>query len=1024
MKMNITRFLFPVMILLIFMLHLNLYSQVTKWVSYGPGGGGALYCPVISPHNPLEIFVPTDMSDLFHSNDFGASYSTVHFNYITAGSLTNVQFTNARNILYTINQHEFGNFPVKSTDGGNTWTKLTSDPTSGGAYQLFASDLDFNKVIVTDYSNIYYSINGGNSFSTIFEGNSGTWGSYIAGVFWDTDNIYICMPDGFLVYIKNQGFQEVKPAGIGSSEYIISVASAKNNNTIRFYVVTNGSCWPGMTGAERSDYKSVYVIDYGSASWVKKINGLTANDKPFFASMAKDDIDVAYISGQDGSQFGPSVYKTTDGGNNWKNVFNLQNNQNIRTGWSGSGGDRDWSFGEYTLGFSVCLTNPDYLIVTDLGFAHVSSDGGDSWSQAYVRKSDENPANSPTPKGKSYHSIGLEQTTCWFLTWSDNGNIFAGYTDIRGCRSTDAGDSWSFDYTGHSDNTMYMSLKHPDSGYLYAATSTVHDMYASTYLTDNRIDGGRGKILYSTNRGKDWLTLHDFAHPVVWLSLDPNNPDRMYASVIHSTQGGIFVSNDIDKGIASTWTKLSNPPRTEGHPYIILAMNDGSLLCSYSGRISNDRRTFYPSSGVFFSTNGGNTWFDRSDANMQYWTKDVVIDPNDPTQNTWFACVYSGWGGAANNKGGLYKTTNRGVNWTKILNLARVESCTVNPANTNEMYVTTEYEGLHYTNNLNSQSPSFSLVESYFFKHPLRVFYNPYKTNEIWITSFGNGISKSGTEEKKVTSISITPSTELFIGDSLQLTVNILPADAENKNISFISSNPAIASVSQIGMVKALSEGNTEIIAEAEDGGFKDTCHVTVSKKIISVTGITLNTHKVNLIVGDTEQLTFTIFPENATNKNVTWRSERPDLATVNNSGLVTGLRSNDSNTYVYVTTNDGGFSDTCEVDVLLDIRVNDTYLNSEITIFPNPASEYIEINVGTRLAMSLQDDIKIYNILGECVSNPTLPNREGRTVFLLSPLGEGQGVRFDVSDLPNGIYTIVIQNGNEIITEKFVVLR
>ncbi|MDQ1266124.1 MAG: hypothetical protein QG635_1276, partial [Bacteroidota bacterium] len=778
-----------------------------------------------------EIFFPTDMSDLFHTTDLGASYTTVHFKYITAGTMSQVQFTNDSKILYTINQDEFGNFPVKSADGGISWSKINADPTSGGAYRFFADDGDYNKLVVSDYTKIYYSTDGGNSFKTIFTGNSGTWGAYIAGVLWDGADTYLCLPDGLMVSKNNQDFVHEAITGIPGNEYIVSCASAKSGGKIRFIAVTNASCYPGMTGAERTDYRGVYVLDYGSSSWVKKTSGLTANDLPFFAAMAKNNVDVAYLSGQDNSQNGPSVYKTTDGGNSWKSVFNLQNNKNIKTGWSGFGGDRDWSFGEYALGFNVCPSNPDYLIVTDLGFAHVSSDGGASWEQAYVRKSDENPANSSTPKGKAYHSIGLEQTTCWYLTWSDADNIFAGYTDIKGCRSTDAGDSWSFDYTGHTDNTMYFAFKHRTTGILYAATSSVHDMYASTYLSDSRIDGGKGKVLYSTNKGKDWLTLHDFAHPVIWLALDPANPNRMYASVIHSAQGGIFVSNDIDKGNTSNWTKLANPPRTQGHPYNILAMNDGSLLCTYSGRMSNDRKTFYPSSGVFYSTDKGATWLDRSDANMQYWTKDVVIDPSDNTQNTWYAGVYSGWGGAANDKGGLYKTTDRGVTWTRIFNTNRVESCTINPNNTEEMYVSTEYTGLHFSRNLHSKTPTFSLVDSYPFKHPLRVFYNPYKQDEIWITSFGYGIVKSKSGEIKVASVSITPeSATLTIGDSIQFSVSIQPANADNKNISFNSLDESIATVSQSGLVSAIAEGETNIVVKTEDGGFTDTSKVTIIK--------------------------------------------------------------------------------------------------------------------------------------------------------------------------------------------------
>ena len=191
---NWNKFLFR-FIFLLFITSYCSYSQPAAWQSFGPGGGGAFYCPQINPVNPKEFYVSSDMSDLFHTTDFGNSYSIVHFKYITSGSMTNVQFTNDPKILYTINQNEFGNYPVKSTDGGVTWNKLKVDPTSGGAYFLFADDENFNKILVADYTNIYYSTDGGSTYTTIFKGNSGTWGSYIAGVLWDGNDTYICLAD-------------------------------------------------------------------------------------------------------------------------------------------------------------------------------------------------------------------------------------------------------------------------------------------------------------------------------------------------------------------------------------------------------------------------------------------------------------------------------------------------------------------------------------------------------------------------------------------------------------------------------------------------------------------------------------------------------------------------------------------------------------------------------------------------------------------------------------------------------------
>jgi hypothetical protein len=321
--------------------------------------------------------------------------------------------------------------------------------------------------------------------------------------------------------------------------------------------------------------------------------------------------------------------------------------------------------------------------------------------------------------------------------------MFSCFSDIRGCRSTDGGSSWSFNYTGHTDNSMYRIVKNNSNSTLYAATSTVHDLYQSTRLQDATLDasGAHGKVIFSNDNGATWQTLHDFGHPVFWVATDPANPDRLYAAVVNHTSnlGGIWVSNNTNLGSSSTWTQLSAPPRTEGHPYSIHVLNDGTVVCTYSGR-RNSSGTFTASSGVFTYNPTTMAWTDKSDNGMFYWTKDLVIDSNDVTQNTWYVGVFSGWGGPSNGLGGLYKTTNRGTTWTKISAQDRVTSCTFNPANPDQLFLTTEFEGLWMSTDINAAAPSFQLVNSYPFKQPERVFFNPYNANEMWVTSFGNGM--------------------------------------------------------------------------------------------------------------------------------------------------------------------------------------------------------------------------------------------------------------------------------------------
>jgi hypothetical protein len=143
---------------------------------------------------------------------------------------------------------------------------------------------------------------------------------------------------------------------------------------------------------------------------------------------------------------------------------------------------------------------------------------------------------------------------------------------------------------------------------------------------------------------------------------------------------------------------------------------------------------------VFVSSDGGTTWLDRSDSKMHYWTKDLVIDPNDSAQQTWYVGVFQQFGGGPAGVNGLYRTTDRGQHWTPIWQGGNVESCTIDPRNADHMFVTTESDGLWSTSNLSAAFPTFAADPDYPFAHPMRVFFNPYKANEVWVASFGGGL--------------------------------------------------------------------------------------------------------------------------------------------------------------------------------------------------------------------------------------------------------------------------------------------
>lgn len=738
----------PVILALILLIPFAGSSQVSSWNNVGIGGGGAFFSPSINPSNPSEFSLSSDMSELFYTLNFGNQYTFHHFSTFTAGHASELQYTNNANQRYGIRYNspddDTRGVPSLTLNGGTTWANLPGIDANENYYSVYADYAHPERSVTNDYSQLFFSNNFGSTCVVKFSTVDGA-GLHIAGTYFDADTILVGTNQGLLMSTNGGNtFTNMGNLGMPAGQVMYSFAAGRSAGVLRLIAVAAsvGDVYAGVLPYEMwaaDGITGIYGKNGINTNWANITGTLNlSEDRILFARMGHNSNSVVYLAGGNPEEFGV-VWKSINGGSSWTEAFIHTNNGNVQTGWGGQGGDRGWGFATCITGISVSRNNPDSLVVVDFGFVHTSANGGANWKQAYTDQSVVHPPGQNTPQKVHYTGIGIENTSCWQVSWTGNNSIFACYSDIRGQRSDNGGQQWSFDYSGHSANSMYRIAVHPN-GNVYAGTSNIHDIYQSTYLTDARLDGpdGNGKVMFSTNQGFTWQLMHDFGHPVFWVALDPNNPERMYASVIHSATGGIYVTNNLSAGSGSTWVKLNNPPRTEGHPASIVVLNDGQVLVTYSGR-RNGSGTFTASSGCFLYN--GTTWSDKSDPGMFYWSKDVVVDPTDPSQNTWIVCVFSGWGGAPNGLGGIYRTTNRGANWTKINSQDRVTSLTFWPANPNDAYYTTESEGLWFSANMLAANPTFQQVSAYRFSQPERVFFNPNDLYEIWVTSFGNGMS-------------------------------------------------------------------------------------------------------------------------------------------------------------------------------------------------------------------------------------------------------------------------------------------
>ncbi len=148
------------------------------------------------------------------------------------------------------------------------------------------------------------------------------------------------------------------------------------------------------------------------------------------------------------------------------------------------------------------------------------------------------------------------------------------------------------------------------------------------------------------------------------------------------------------------------------------------------------------------------------------------------------------------------------------------------------------------------------------------------------------------TDEINVSEIKVTPEIlTLATGEATQLTANILPENATNKNVTWVSSDTNIATVDADGNVTAVTEGEVSITATAVDNDqISGIAVITIQASVIEVSEIKVTPETLTLAIGGATQLTANVLPENATNKNVTWISSDTNIATVDADGNVTAV--------------------------------------------------------------------------------------------------------------------------------------
>ena len=273
--------------------------------------------------------------------------------------------------------------------------------------------------------------------------------------------------------------------------------------------------------------------------------------------------------------------------------------------------------------------------------------------------------------------------------------------------------------------------------------------------------------------------------------------------------------------------------------------------------------------------------------------------------------------------------------------------------------------------------------------------------------------------DKQVNATAVTLSSKeltLSKGASATLFLTVTPEDFTDE-VSWKSGNTSVVTVNDAGVIKAVGLGTATI--KVMVGNVSASCKVTVQQP---VTSISLNKTSLTLEALATYQLTATAYPNNAVDRRVSWSSSAPDIASVDDNGLVTAHKKGSAT--VTATAMDGSdVTKKCTVTVSNTAYICATveamesphnYPNScsDFWVYTIPGAEKLRVTFDARTDIEDGFDyLYVFDGTGKQVGKYTGTDLAGQTITIpgdtvkLKLVSDGSGNEwgFKVSRISSG---------------------
>lgn len=706
----------------------------------GPGGGGAMFHPTVSPHDPDTVLVGCDMTGAYISHDGGKSWRMFNLRGVAQFFVFDPL---DKNVIYAQSTGLW-----RSGDQGATWNLVYPKPVSIKSIKMSSDHSDEDIIaepnplgsitamaIDPANSKVFYVAAGdrkkGISALFVSQDAGQSWAKEadlpdLANRLWVNPN---SPPEGRTLLIAGSHFMAEKTS-TGLQQ--IPLPTAKT-----FADISTGFDKTGKTVIYAIGDELAYVSDNKGTTW-RKVSLGQGSAKMRAIATSVHHPDTAYVSynslEEDGIKW-LGVAKTTDAGRAWQLVWKEDSNPagkpaaNIHDAWITERFGADW--GENPLALTVADQDANISYGTDLGRTMRTTDGGANWVAVYSRKSGEN----------GWVSTGLDVTNAYGYHFDpfDHNRQFISTTDIGLFRSEDGGQSWVSSTQGVPKdwmNTTYWIVFDPDvKGRVWSVNSWTHDLPRPKMWRRKGIQDYRGGVCRSDDGGRTWTKSSAGMEQTAatHILLDPSSPSDSRVLYVVGFGRGVYKSTDGGKN----WT-LKNAGITQKEPFAwrIVRGSEGTLYVllarrSEDGSIGNDG-----DGAIYRSNNGAETWTPVAMPQGSNGPNGLAVDPHDP--NRFYLAAWARDKGERGDGGGIYLSEDAGKTWRQVLDRDRhIYDLTIDPRNSSILYAA-GFESSAWRST--DRGETWTRIPGFNFKWGHRVIPDPRDPKKVYITTFGGGV--------------------------------------------------------------------------------------------------------------------------------------------------------------------------------------------------------------------------------------------------------------------------------------------